>query len=267
MEKSTKDSLPSRLTRYLSPLIVEKGFSYLWLLEKPIAHRGSHDDKIPENSLGAFKRSIELGLPIELDVHLLKDNKVVVFHDEELERLTGVKGMISHCDSKMIKDFRLLGTDEPVPLLSDVLDLVNDQVPIILEIKNTDYDGRLEDCVCDLLKNYNGRVAIQSFNPLSLIHCRKKAPERPRGILTAAEYDDLPFYKRWVLNSYLLLPRVKPSYIAHECASLDFLSLKTFRKLELIPIIAWTIRSESDLDFAQQRCQNVIFENLTYPFR
>ncbi len=258
--------MPSRLTRYLSPLIVEKGFSHPWLLEKPIAHRGSHDQTLPENSLGAFQKSIELGLPIELDVHLLKDGKVVVFHDKDLERMTGVKGKIGHCDSKMIKDFKLLGTEEHVPLLQEVFDLVNGQVPIILEIKNTNYDGRLEDAVCDLLMKYEGKVALQSFNPLTLIHCRKRVPERPRGILTAAEYENLAFYKRWILNSYLLLPRVKPSYIAHEFSALDFVALRLFRGLELLPIIAWTIRSEEDRTKVSGLCQNIIFENLPYPF-
>jgi len=259
--------LPSRLTKYLSPLIVEKGFSYSWLLEKPIAHRGSHSESIPENSLAAFKKSVELGLPIELDVHLLNDGKVVVFHDEDLERMTGVKGKISHCTSRDVKDFKLLDTDESVPLLSEVFDLVNDQVPIVLEIKNTNYDGRLEDAVCDLLKSYSGRVAIQSFNPLVLVHCRKKAPDRPRGMITAGKYENLATYKKWILNSYLFLPRVRPSYIAHEFNSLDFLSLKIFRKLNLLPLLAWTIRSEEDRSKAQVRCHNIIFENVPYPFK
>lgn len=259
--------MPNRLIRYLSPLIVDKRRSLSWIIDRPIAHRGTHSDTIPENSLAAFQCSIDLGLPIELDVHLLKDNKVVVFHDVELERMTGVKGQIAHCDSKMIKDFSLLATEEKIPLLKEVFELVDDQVPIILEIKNTNYDGRLEDAVCDLLENYSGRVAIQSFNPFTLIHCRKRAPERPRGILTSGEYENLALYKKWVLNSYLFLPRVKPSYIAHEFNTLDYISLKFFRKLELLPVLAWTIRNEEDRQKVKDRCHNIIFENIPYPFK
>ncbi|MCO4794737.1 MAG: hypothetical protein KC493_13545 [Bacteriovoracaceae bacterium] len=251
----------------MSPLIVESGFSIDWLLSQPIAHRGYHTDTIPENSLASFEKACELGLSIELDVHLLKDGEVVVFHDVTLERMTGVKGKISSCDSKMLKDLKLLESDEHVPLLKEVLDLVKDRVPIVLEIKNTNYTGTLEDAVCSLLNSYTGRVTIQSFNPLSLIHCKKKAPNRPRGILTSASYEGIALYKKWLLNTYLLLPRVRPSYIGHQFESLDLLSLKIFRNLKLLPILAWTIKSESDRQLVMGRCDNIIFEAIDYPFK
>lgn len=258
--------MPSQLIKYLSPLIVDKGQSLSWIIDRPIAHRGTHSQTVPENSLGAFKASIDLGLPIELDVHLLKDNKVVVFHDDELKRMTGVRGKIAHCDSQMIEDFRLLDSDEKIPLLRDVFDLVADRVPIILEIKNTNYDGRLEDAVCDLLEDYKGRVALQSFNPFSLIHCRKRCPDRPRGILTASEYEDLAPYKKWLLNSYIFLPRIRPTYIAHEFNTLTYSSLHFFRKFEILPVLAWTIRSVEDRKKILNLCDNIIFENIPYPF-
>ena len=53
-----------------------------WLVETPIAHRGFHDKNNPENSLAAFARAIEKGYAIELDVQMLSDGTVVVFHDE-----------------------------------------------------------------------------------------------------------------------------------------------------------------------------------------
>ena len=63
------------------------------------AHRGYHDKpQIPENSMPAFRRALEYGLPSELDVHLIADGSLVIFHDEELERETGVKGIIEDYD-------------------------------------------------------------------------------------------------------------------------------------------------------------------------
>ena len=61
-----------------------------------IAHRGIHDNKeIPENSLKAFKLSIENNLTIELDIQLTKDNHLIVFHDANLKRMTGIDKQLS----------------------------------------------------------------------------------------------------------------------------------------------------------------------------
>ena len=65
-----------------------------WLVETPIAHRGFHDDAHPENSISAFKNAIAHGYAIELDVQLLSDGTVVVFHDESLSRMTGNDGYL-----------------------------------------------------------------------------------------------------------------------------------------------------------------------------
>ena len=71
-----------------------------FLRNKPIAHRGLHNKElnIPENSISAFKEAIAKGLPIELDVHLLKDGKLVVFHDDNLNRMTGLNKKIKDCN-------------------------------------------------------------------------------------------------------------------------------------------------------------------------
>ena len=68
-----------------------------WLLHHPIAHRGLHDvaHAIAENSLPAFWAATRAGYPVELDVRLLADGEVVVFHDRELDRLTSATGPIA----------------------------------------------------------------------------------------------------------------------------------------------------------------------------
>ena len=71
-----------------------------WLVETPIAHRGYHNKTTPENSLGAFSNAIEKGYAIELDVQLLADDTVVVFHDESLARMTGNDGYLKYLNSK-----------------------------------------------------------------------------------------------------------------------------------------------------------------------
>lgn len=253
------------LIKFLSPHIVEDGFKLDWLLSRPIAHRGFHNLHFPENSLASFEEAISRNLAIELDVHLLKDGEVVVFHDETLDRMTGIKGKISSCDVQMISKVKLGSSNERIPLLRDVFSLVAGRVPIILEIKNIDYNGVLEDRICELVKNYEGHVAIQSFNPFSLSHCRRLLPEVPRGMLTARSYEGVNFFKTILLNTYALLPKVRPSYVGHHFDHMDMLPLTGIRKNQLLPILAWTIKSESDWHKTRPFCDNIIFEGFEIP--
>ena len=67
-----------------------------FLKNKIVAHRGYHDINIgiPENSILSFKRAIDKNYLIEFDLHLLKDGNVVVFHDDNLKRMTGLDSPI-----------------------------------------------------------------------------------------------------------------------------------------------------------------------------
>ena len=97
-----------------------------FLKEKIIAHRGIHDNNdIVENSIPAFKECLKKNVSIELDVHLLKDNEIVVIHDDNLKRLTRKKKRLKDLTYDQIKDLKLLGTDEHIPTLKEVLDLVD----------------------------------------------------------------------------------------------------------------------------------------------
>ena len=86
------------------------------------AHRGLHDKKIgiPENSMAAFREAIRANKGIELDVHLTKDKKIAVFHDDSLKRMCKVSGTIEEKTWEELKKLRLLETAEPIPLLEDV---------------------------------------------------------------------------------------------------------------------------------------------------
>ena len=107
-----------------------------FLSTKPISHRGVHDnDKVPENSIEAFKLAIKKGYIIELDVHLLKDNEIVVFHDDNLLRMTGVNKKIKNTTYKELQELKLLDTRYKIPKLIDVLNLVDGKVPLLIELK------------------------------------------------------------------------------------------------------------------------------------
>ena len=113
---------------------------------KRFAHRGYHTDTIPENSIAAFKEAKKLDLPVEFDVQFTKDGQVVVFHDSTLDRMCGVIGKVRDFTYEDLQQFRLNDTEEKIPLLSEVLDVL-DGTLILLEMKY--YDG-LTDCrICE----------------------------------------------------------------------------------------------------------------------
>ena len=136
-----------------------------WLMRTPIAHRGLHAaaEGRPENSLAAFERACRLGFPAELDLRLTGDGQVVVFHDRALRRLTGARGRIEDRDVADLRGLRLLRTSQRIPLLDEVLALVDGRVPLLLELKAGAPPTALEAAVLDALRGYRGEVAIQSF--------------------------------------------------------------------------------------------------------
>ena len=77
-----------------------------------IAHRGLFNNRdIPENSLPAFRKAVQNGYGIELDVQLTKDDRLVVFHDGSLQRMTGVSKNLIDCSYEELPEYRLLETE------------------------------------------------------------------------------------------------------------------------------------------------------------
>ena len=139
-----------------------------------ISHRGIHNNQdIPENSLKAFKQSIKENIPIELDVHMLKDKKIVVFHDDNIKRMTNIDENIHECSYDKLKKYKLLNTNESIPLLKDVLKLVNGKVLLNIEVKYQ--ENYKEECkqISKILDEYNGEFLIQSFS-VKIVHWFKK---------------------------------------------------------------------------------------------
>ena len=139
-------------------------------LTRPIAHRGLHNQEkgIPENSKEAFRRSVEGGYAIEVDVRLSRDGIPVAFHDGSLRRTTGGKSRLKKNTFQTLAQTALFGTKETVPSLSDVLAIANSKVPVMIEIKNWGFAGQLEKSVKAQVQQYHGNVSIMSFNPLVL---------------------------------------------------------------------------------------------------
>ncbi|MCU7495245.1 MAG: glycerophosphodiester phosphodiesterase [Ignavibacteria bacterium] len=234
-----------------------------WLLNTPIAHRGLHDNiTVPENSLEAFRRSVDAGYPVELDVRLLRDGYICVFHDLYLSRMTGEKGSVLKKTSREIKNIMLLGTDQHIPLFSEVLNLIDGKVPILIEIKNRRGIGQLENRLLNLLSAYKGEYAVESFNPLVVRWFRDNAPAIKRGQLSGAFGALRTQGKRALLRGYLFSRLCRPDFIAYDIRYLPARRVNNFR-LNGIPIIGYTAKSREEYDTASFYCDNVIFEGFT----
>lgn len=137
-----------------------------------VAHRGGAELGM-ENSLSCIARGIEAGADmIEIDVHLTADSQIVVCHDDKINRTTNGKGRIEEMTLAELRTYRLLDadgkpSDETLPTLEEVLQLVKGRCPLLLEIKKKrdQYVG-IEQKVADLIVQYEmlGEVTVQSFN-------------------------------------------------------------------------------------------------------
>ena len=148
-----------------------KEVSISGLLWRPIAHRGLHGNGtgIPENSVAAFRRAVAWNYPVEMDVQLLKDGHLAVFHDDTLLRMAGCEERIRNYDAAHVRQLTLAGTKEHVPLLSEVLECIGGKVPVFIELKTVErFGGRLEKGLIQALEGYHGPCAIGAVKTMSL---------------------------------------------------------------------------------------------------
>ena len=208
-----------------------------------IAHRGAFNNiDIPENSLLAFKKAIKMNWAIELDVQLTKDNVLVVFHDENLERMTGINKNICEVTSMEIKEFSLLDTKEKIPTFEEVLNLVNGKVLIDIEVKNTRRIHETCQILLSTLEHYPYSYILKSFNP-KIVRYLKKHSNSEVGYLIHSKYRT--FLLRCLMQSNFMIHYSKADYLAiHK----KLLKTKKFQKLsQKYPIMVWTIKQKEEI--------------------
>ena len=228
------------------------------------AHRGLHNSERAENSMSAFKAAVEHGYGIELDIRLSKDGKLVVFHDDTLDRVCGREGKVIDFTADELAGFKLSETSDGIPLFSDVLALVDGKVPLLVEIKENPGISAVSEATSEILKSYKGEFIIESFNPISLRNVKKRTPEFIRGILSRRYYEDdnlrKPLY--FLLQSLLFNFICRPAFIAYDHRHANSFALRFVRAFFSVPTIAWTVRSAKEEEEARKNgFDGIIFEN------
>ena len=234
-----------------------------WLLNGYFAHRGVFNKEFPENSMEAFDNAIKYGYGIELDVQFSKDEKLVVFHDDNLKRVTGDNRNVCDVEYRELKTLKLSNTEKTIPLFEDVLKKIDGKVPLIVEIKHGNQSEKLAEETFLLLKKYKGKYAIQSFDPFILNWYVKNQPQIIRGQLSASPKNYVGFkgYEKFILANLLLDFKSKPDYISYELKGLPNFMVSFSKKIFKTPILVWTIKNENELSKAKICADGYIFDS------
>lgn len=235
----------------------------------PLAHRALHDvaQGRPENSRAAIRAAISAGYGIEIDLQLSADKQALVFHDYDVSRLTNARGAVRLLSAEQAAAIALKhGDGETIPTLTDVLEIVAGQVPLLIELKDQDGGmgpniGALEAATAAAFTGYQGPVAVMSFNPHSVTEMARLAPHIPRGLVTS-DYDpaDWPLPERTCarLREIPDFDSSRAAFISHDHIDLARPRVQELR--ERVPVLCYTIKSPKAEADARRFADNVTFE-------
>ena len=231
-----------------------------------ISHRGLFDNNTnaPENSLAAFRLAVAHNFGIELDVQITADKKLVVFHDNTLERMCGVNKKVIECNYNELKKYKLAMTNERIPLLDEVLDIVAGKVPLVVEIKTTEELIETTQLIAKRMDSYGGIYCVESFHPLAIEWYKKNRPNIIRGQLSDDFFktkENLNFFKKIILSSLLMNNHSRPDFIAYNFRHKDQISYKICRFIFKTKNFAWTVRSQSELNYVKKTFDVLIFDS------
>ncbi|MCR5099918.1 MAG: glycerophosphodiester phosphodiesterase [Butyrivibrio sp.] len=270
----------------LMPRMIGKPSDREYFAKFLYAHRGLHDNKAeaPENSMAAFRKAVDGGYGIELDVQLTKDNIPVIFHDYELARIAryekgkepqdavklddgsiGVKGKVCDYTYDELLEFHLLNSDEKIPKFTDFLEMVSGKVPLIIEYKIEFKDVSVCRIADRILRDYKGKYCIESFNPLGVLWYRKNHTEIMRGQLSDVFYKEDPVHYRkplyFLLSNLMFNFLTKPDFIAYNQQFENALARRICRYLYKNIAAAWTIKSQENLEANKDKFDIFIFDS------
>lgn len=251
----------------------------------------------PENSLAAFAAAAEAGFGIELDLQLTADNQVVVLHDPDLLRVAGDPRRVQDLTYDELVRIPLFPNSKPgtatsplrdgaeenpplvvtpdeapsgyyqhVPLLEDVLKVVDGRTPIIVEFKFADLrrwddrDTELMEKASDLLLAYEGPYVVESFSPVAMNWYKNHYPSVCRGQLAVDPMELSHSNPVDAVAGVLGLNWLsRPDFVAYDWKNGSRAILKFERKMGALSV-AWTVRSDEELSESLPYFDRYIFE-------
>jgi len=244
-----------------------------YMLKRPIAHRGLHDVRhgIIENSLSAALSAIRSHYAIECDIQKTREGNYVVFHDDNLDRLTAHTGPITQYTLKDLEKIPLLTTQDTIPSLQLFLTTIGGRTPLFVELKSN-FSDRVEFSqeVAEMLGQYQGPIALESFDPRIIAYIRAHAKELalshiPLGIVAQANYceKEWPMLSRDLNDSmthFLHFNETRPDFISWRSSDLPHALPNLFKTALRKPVTCWTIRSTQAEQKIQKWADQIVFE-------
>ena len=221
-----------------------------------IGHRGAAG-YAPENTLASFQKALDLNVDmIEFDVHKSKNGKIVVIHDDAVDKITNGSGKVGELTLKELKKLDA-GMGERIPTLTEVLDLIDGKIKINIEIKARNATkGVVKIIEKYVQRNYTyENFLVSSFDYRNLIKVRLLNSKIPLGIITKRKLIFLNLLFAQLINAYsinILYTSVSEKIIKEAHA----LGLKVF---------VWTVNKPRDIKRMKKLGVDGIFSN--YPDR
>lgn len=236
------------------------------------AHRGLHGGGVPENSMAAFRKALDAGYGIELDLHLMKDGNLAVIHDASLKRTAGVDVKIEDLTAEDLENYRLEGTEERIPLFSQVQELFESKAPMIIELKAEGGNhAALTKAACRAMEGYSGLWCMESFDPRCLWWLKQNRPDVVRGQLAENFVRNgaspLPWYLKWILSCLLQNFLTQPDFVAYKFSDRKNLSVAICRRIWGIQGVSWTLKTQEEYDAALKEGYIPIFEDFCPPLK
>ena len=230
------------------------------------AHRGLYNNasSAPENSLLAFQQAIDNGYGIEFDVQITKDGIPVVIHDNNLNKTCSINEKIAELSYDDLCNYTLFDSAETIPSLEAVLNLIDGQVPLMIEIKADLHYKDACQAIDAVLDHYRGDYCIISFNPLVLRWFKLHAPDVLRGQLSTNYFKDhigdISIAQLFLSNLYLNFLS-KPDFISYNYKYSSNLAVSICNKFFKAPIAAWTLKSDQQYAALKDRYDFLIFDS------
>jgi len=243
---------------YVFSAVKKNNFSSLGVTNPPMitAHRGSMA-YAPENTISAFERAIsDYADYVELDVKETKDGVIVVLHDANLKRTTGVNKNIWEVDYEYVQTldagswFSEDFADERIPTLKEVIELCKGKVKMNIEIKPTGHDKNLERGVADLIKEYNlyDSCVVTSMKYSVLTKIKKLNPRIKTGYTMTAAYGR--FYEMQYADAF----SIKHSFVTKNLVDMAHAHGKE--------VYVWTVNGDKDMEeLTKMNVDNIITNN------
>jgi glycerophosphoryl diester phosphodiesterase len=234
-----------------------------WLIARPVAHRGLHDQKsVIENTPAAFAAAIAGRYGIECDLQVSADGEAMVYHDDALGRLAEGSGRLDATTAAELKRVAFKATADRMITLGELCDLVAGRTTLVIELKSRFRgDRRLVSRVASVLSGYRGPAAVMSFDPAPIADLRVIAPKLPRGMVAEKQrWGVVAAAPKRAITTLAQGLSARPQFIAYAVRDLPALLPTIARGVFRLPLLAWTVRSADDQRKAARYADQMIFE-------